>query len=251
MAKVADLVISVSLINPAVRDLVKEVQVHRHTAKACRKYGTQCRFNFPKLPIHKTVISTPSNYAFDNEEEKNKKMSRYTKVIDAVKEVLSDDEKMKEICSFKENELNECADTAKIRWRLNQLVENADFQNKDISHVPDDLQHFFHDVIAEDGTVTVSDITIVLDSIPIYDKEESNILKERIEHLLEYADFDISEYKDVSSKLEEYENALSVNKTGYRPFYKRDVSETMVNTYNPEWLIGYLLGMEIWIYNCA
>ena len=39
---------------------------------------------------------------------------------------------------------------------------------------------------------------------------------------------------DVSSKLEEYENALAVNKSGYRPYYKRDISEIMVNTYNPE-----------------
>ena len=40
MEKVADLGISVSLRNPDVNDLVKEVQIHRHTAKACKKYGT-------------------------------------------------------------------------------------------------------------------------------------------------------------------------------------------------------------------
>ena len=63
--------------------------------------------------------------------------------------------------------------------------------------------------------------------------------------MLKYADFDISKYKDVSSKLEEYENALSVNKSGYCPFYKRDVSETMVNTYNPEWLSAWNGNMDI------
>ena len=172
-------------------------------------------------------------------------MTRYTKVINAVKEVLEDDEKMKKICTFKENELNECVETAKIRWRLNQLLENADFQEKNFSHVPDDLQYLFCDVIADDGTVQVSSITIVLDSLHDYDKEESTLLKERIEHLLKYADFDISKYKDVSSKLEEYENALSDNKSGYRPFYKRDVSETMVNTYNPEWLSAWNGNMDI------
>ena len=121
-------------------------------------------------------------------------MTRYTKVINAVKEVLEDDEKMKKICTFKENELNECVETAKIRWRLNQLLENADFQEKNFSHVPDDLQYLFCDVIADDGTVQVSSITIVLDSLHDYDKEESTLLKERIEHLLKYADFDISKY---------------------------------------------------------
>ena len=172
-------------------------------------------------------------------------MTRYTKVINAVKEVLEDDEKMEKICAFKENELNEFVETAKIRWRLNQLLENANFQEKIFSHVPDDLQYLFCDVIADDGTVQVSSITIVLDSLHDYDKEESTLLKERIEHLLKYADFDISKYKDVSSKLEEYENALSDNKSGYRPFYKRDVSETMVNTYNPEWLSAWNGNMDI------
>ena len=95
MERIADLAISVSLKNPAVNHIVKEVQVHKHTAKACRKYNTNCRFNFPKFPIHKTIISTPSNYAFDDEEEKNVKMTRYTKVINAVKEKLEDDDKMK------------------------------------------------------------------------------------------------------------------------------------------------------------
>ena len=45
--------------------------------------------------------------------------------------------------------------------------------------------------------------------------------------------------------MEEYENALSDNKSGYRPFYKRDVSETMVNTYNPEWLSAWNGNMDI------
>ena len=70
MSKVADFIISVSLRNPAVCELVKEVQVHKRTAKACKKYGTKCRFNFPKLPIHRTIISSPSNYFFDDEQEK-------------------------------------------------------------------------------------------------------------------------------------------------------------------------------------
>ena len=140
MEKVADLAISVSLRNPAVSDLVKDVQLHRHTAKACKKYGTQCRFNFPKFPIHKTIISIPSNYAFDDEKEKTEKMKRYSQVIDAVKEVLEDDEKMKKICSFKQNELDKCTEASKIKYRLNLLLENADYQKKKNSHVPEDLQ---------------------------------------------------------------------------------------------------------------
>ena len=87
-------------------------------AKACKEYGTQCRFNFPKFPIHKTVISIPLNYAFDDEKEKTKKMKRYSQVLDAEKEVLEDDEKMKKICTFNQIELDECTKSSKIRYRL-------------------------------------------------------------------------------------------------------------------------------------
>merc|ERR1712087_45972 len=81
MEKVADHAVSVSLRNPAVSDLVREVQIHRHTKKACKKYKTECRFNFPKLPTRKTIISAPSNVTFDSEKEKTEKMTRYSNVI--------------------------------------------------------------------------------------------------------------------------------------------------------------------------
>merc|ERR1712198_826877 len=37
---------------------------------------------------------------------------------------------------------------------------------------------------------------------------------------------------------------LSVNKKGYTIHYKRDVSETMVNTYNPEWIQAWNGNMD-------
>ena len=36
--------------------------------------------------------------------------------------------------------------------------------------------------------------------------------------------------------LQQYEETLAVNKKGYTIHYKRYVNETMVNTYNPEWI---------------
>ena len=125
MEKVADLAISVSLRNPAVSELVKEVQIHRHTAKACKKYGTECRFNFPKFPTHKTIISTPSNYAYDDEKERNKNMKRYSKVMDAVKDVLEDEEKMKKICAFKQNELENCVEKIKNTIQAQSFIRKC------------------------------------------------------------------------------------------------------------------------------
>ena len=50
--------ISCSLEDDTVSDIVKEVQIHHHT-KTCRKYGSKCRFNFPKFPSEETLIAQP------------------------------------------------------------------------------------------------------------------------------------------------------------------------------------------------
>ena len=78
LEKFADLFDSVSLKDPASATIVSEVNVHNHTAKACRKYGTTCRFNFPKYPIHKTIISTPSFIKYPEEKERREKMAQHT-----------------------------------------------------------------------------------------------------------------------------------------------------------------------------
>jgi len=50
-------------LNPAtvgekVSEIAKTVNIHKHT-RACRKYDTNCRFGFSKLPSWKTVIAKP------------------------------------------------------------------------------------------------------------------------------------------------------------------------------------------------
>ena len=58
MTKFIDNFISCSLEDSFVRDIVKEVQIHYHT-NTCRKYGSKCRFNFPKFPSEKTIVAQP------------------------------------------------------------------------------------------------------------------------------------------------------------------------------------------------
>ncbi len=57
LCRFIDTFISCSLEN-TVSDIVKEVQIHHHT-KTCRKYGSKCRFNFPKFPSEETIIAQP------------------------------------------------------------------------------------------------------------------------------------------------------------------------------------------------
>ena len=161
----------------------------------------------------------------------------------AVKKVLEDDESTKQIFSYKQIELESLIATSKAKWRINQLIENAEYQGKDYSHIPEDLKTYFSGTLSEDGNAHISNIRNIYSSIPDNCEEMDKLLKERIKYMLDYADFDLSE--GVLTKLEEYENALSVNNRGYHPHYKRDVSETMVNTYNPEWISAWNGNMDI------
>ena len=59
ISKFADLFFSCSLKNPRVENIVKNVNIHHHT-KTCRKYSsTSCRFNFPRFPSLRTLVSVP------------------------------------------------------------------------------------------------------------------------------------------------------------------------------------------------
>ena len=57
-------------ISSEMEELVN-LQMHRH-AKTCKKAGHKiCRFNFPLLPIPRTMILTPlENSCFDEQKQK-------------------------------------------------------------------------------------------------------------------------------------------------------------------------------------
>ena len=245
LAKFADLFISCSLKNPDTVDIVKEVNIHHHTAKACKKYGGNCRFRFPRFPIHKTIISAPSYMMYDDIEEREEKMKRYTLMINAVKEILDDDDIMKKVCTYKQGEMEALEKEAKEKCKISYIVQEADYRGDSICQVPEDLHQVLIDILDEEGKAKVEDLKTKIDSLNNCDEEIRMLIKKRIEHMLELVDIDITKYGDVSSKLEEYVDALSINKKGYSIVYKRDVNETMVNTYNPEWIAAWNGNIDI------
>jgi exonuclease III len=103
----ADKVITCSLTDETA-DIVKEVNVHHHT-RACRKYGTQCRFHFPKLPSLRTIISVPERLLFKEIEatKRLEEMNKLQTIVNKVKSVLVDDDAMEKICSVQSEELEE------------------------------------------------------------------------------------------------------------------------------------------------
>lgn len=80
-------------------DIAETVNKHRNN-KSCRKYNTTCRFNSPKLPSVKTLLTKNPDMYYKEELSKlekiderdewiNKKMAINKKIIGLVKEVLS------------------------------------------------------------------------------------------------------------------------------------------------------------------
>ena len=57
--------------NEKLDKIVKEVNIHTHT-DSCRKKGTYCRFDFPKLPSPRTLIAKPLSPDLPDDERQQK-----------------------------------------------------------------------------------------------------------------------------------------------------------------------------------
>ena len=85
-----DTFISCSLQDENVSHLVKDVQIHNHS-KTCRKYGSTCRFGFPRFPSEQTIVAQPlvvDNFPSKSDLDKHQKMLQT--VLQKVRKVLDD-----------------------------------------------------------------------------------------------------------------------------------------------------------------
>ena len=96
VAAFADKFITVSIKDPSTKDIVSQVNVHHHT-RACRKYGTKCRFFYPKFPIDKTLVAEPAKVLYEDEKDRAQMKSYADLILTKVRDVLEDEEKMEEI----------------------------------------------------------------------------------------------------------------------------------------------------------
>ena len=98
-AELADMLVSCSVTtdNEKLSDNVKSVQKHSHS-KSCRKYGTSCRFGFPKLPSKLTMIAKPLPNDMDPDTKKATE-KKVENILKSAKELLESDEIKEEIDS--------------------------------------------------------------------------------------------------------------------------------------------------------
>ena len=97
LANFVDSFITVStskgLVGEEIATTAKEVNQHKHTV-TCRKYGGQCRFNYPRPPAPHTIIAQP--VVESDTAKRNKMINDSYKIIHQVMEVLNDEEKVRD-----------------------------------------------------------------------------------------------------------------------------------------------------------
>merc|ERR1712130_593965 len=82
-----------SIVGKDVAKAVREVNQHKHS-KTCRKYGGDCRFNYPKPPAPFTMVVQP---LVDSDcKRRNKKLNDCARIIANVMSVLDDEDNWKE-----------------------------------------------------------------------------------------------------------------------------------------------------------
>ena len=113
-----------NVVGEDVSKIASEVNKHAHT-KSCRKYDTQCRFQFPKYPSTRTIIAEPISGV--TESEKKALLKEQKDVLRKVGEVLIDDSLIEEIISTigqSEHESKEVYKINKVK-RIKLMLEKA------------------------------------------------------------------------------------------------------------------------------
>ena len=127
--------------------IVSQVQVHHHT-KSCKKYGTNCRFSFPKFPTKETILAIPvdqllkyiedeewepkdddqdnmkvlkelfDNLKHLNEDERKDVINHYKDIQKRVKEVLNDEMKNPDEIDklHKLDDIHKILEKAEVTW---------------------------------------------------------------------------------------------------------------------------------------
>ena len=81
------------IVGSDVAKIAKEVNTHHHT-NTCRKYGSSCRFNYPKLPSPETMIAKP---LMETGKAKAEKTKKYSSILQDVRVAMSDEDFISEI----------------------------------------------------------------------------------------------------------------------------------------------------------
>ena len=173
-----------------------------------------------------------------SKEEQNEIVLNSRKILEKVKEVLENEEAMRDIGKIHEEEIKKYTSLLCVIQKVEMLLEENWNLNKNmvVQIKDDDVQRSFDKQYGEDSSADgvvkksieqhLKKLLIELDNMDL-----ETLLKNRLVRLLNRAELP---RKDEDEMIKLYENALAVSDTGYRVIHKRDVDEIFVNNYNPE-----------------
>ena len=246
LSEFADLFISCSLKNPRTKHIVEVVQRHNHT-KACRKYGTKCRFYYPRFPSLKTIVSVPFNKLGGSEKDQTEKLEKSKALLNKVVNILEDDEIMVKIMNIGIELIDEYINMQKAILELEALVQNSKTNKATYIKITDNLQIILAKCLGLDtALVSKTQLETILENLKNKFEDFKDQIKQveldRLQALLDEAGI-ISE--EGTSAITLYEEALGISQTGYKIIHKRDVNEIFINNYNPEWIINWNGNMDL------
>ncbi len=231
--------------NPLSEEIANKVNVHRHS-RSCHKKGTSCRFNFPRLPSLKTIISVPARI-LEKDEDKRKKLIMDSKtILNKVKKTLENEEIMKNINLIEQKQFEHCKlyqnCVHKLYLMINENEQTLVLEKKDFG--------IFNKTI----TWNSNSVTMSLAELQVlYEREtenlveintiEKSILRNRLLELLKHSKI-ANDLIDADLILL-YENSLKVSENTYSVYIQRKTDETNLNNYNAEWMNAWSANMDI------
>ena len=244
LIRFADTFVSCSKTSTEVKEIVQEVNIHHHTA-SCRRYDKPCRFNFPRFPVLKTMLSIPARIAYPDENERRNEMKKRKEILVSVKNVLEDSETMNSINKFKSRELKKIQ-AAKDSFNYLQILSQSSEKSVSLKRSKIlGLKQFFSWKTKE-KTLTLKEINEVIEKAHILISEmeyaEHEILSKRLLFVLQMSEF--CEVDESDTLFQMYENALKISEHGYSIHHKRSTEELYVNNYNTEWLHNWNANMD-------
>ena len=124
LVEFTDWFVTCSLKDPSTRQIVLDVNQHKHFNQSCRKNGPNCKYKFPRFPCLKTIIAIPSRIKYKGDEETEKKeLENSRNILKKVKAVLEDDEFMKDAMKLRNEELEKYIFHTDIIQKISLLCE--------------------------------------------------------------------------------------------------------------------------------
>lgn len=212
MEQFADMFLSCTTKSPGGR-IASEVNRHHHT-RTCRKKNTNCRFGIPRLVSTRTILSIPAKILYPDEEERDKILSKFDKVMEKVKDCLENEELIKD--------LSEKIYGKEIEEFIKELeeIEGEENEQRFMDSKSDDIAKWREERIIE--LLKIADIAEDLDlseSVPDFENQ----------------------------LLEGYLSLLRVSKRDFGIVLVRDIDEGFINNFNEEWIRAWDSNMDIQI----